>query len=162
MGHSVSVATIRPWLVAKSSREEVCKQVSVSVSQRLHLWMWKLGFHIIFMYRETLYFSTFSLNFFQQLSPCGSNKRRFGQQPIICRPPPQRKWLKDGHCWCHGNPCRMQRSRKGSEGTGRQSGRATRCSSDSRASNISIPSTPPQTYKIHTCKSTRPLCSSKA
>ena len=51
--------------------------------------MRKLAFHIIFMYRE----NTFFLNFFQQLSPCGSNKRsRFGQQPIICRPPNVSGW----------------------------------------------------------------------
>ena len=63
----------------------------------------------------------FFLNFFQHLSPCGSNKSsRFGQQPITCRPPPlpQSKWLKDGHCCCHGNTCRMQAQGKAVKGLG--------------------------------------------
>ena len=93
-------------------------------------------------------------HFFQQLSPCGSNKRgRLGQQPIIWRPPRHRR-LKDEHCCCHGNTRRVQSSGKGEAGTRRQCCREPG-SQDSRTSTFSIAWVPPQTYGIHICRSAR-------
>ena len=112
MDHFVSVATIRPWFVAKSSHEEVCKQACLYPKD--------------FTYRcGNLHFISFScivkhffLNSFQQLSPCGSNKRRrFGQQPIICIPPSISGWkMATAAVTATPAACRVQG--EAAEGTG--------------------------------------------
>lgn len=88
--------------------------------------------------------------FFQQLSPCGSNKRgRLGQQPITWRPPDTEGWKVDIVA------VMATHARYRVQGKARQQCCREPRSEGSRTSSISIAWVPPQTYRIHICRSVR-------